>query len=161
MYFHICGRLLFLILEKWPSVGDALCLPTAYSPLVIEATCSKGPPRGLCRSFCCGKLTLGGVWQAWLSPSPVGCRMLLCVDANGWWLVGLGLWRLAAEPQGFPRTNAGSAVDSHSSVDSEACPLVGGAMPQPSVSDCLQMTVGSGSLQAAGLLIGGAVFLPS
>ena len=40
----VVGWLNFLTVEKWPSVGDILCVPTTYSLLVTRATCSRGVP---------------------------------------------------------------------------------------------------------------------
>ena len=123
---------------SWRS-GLLLEMPYAaqqHTLLLLSKLHALGVPlRGLCRSFCCGKLTLQGVWQAWLSPSPVGCQMLLCVDAGGWWLVGHSLLEAGCRTPGVPQDSCWfSRGQSHRSIDSEAyaCPLVGGAMPQPS-----------------------------
>ena len=40
----VVGWLHFLTVEKWPSVGDILCVPATYSLLVTRATCSRGAP---------------------------------------------------------------------------------------------------------------------
>ena len=51
---HIC----FLILEKWPFIGDILCIQAMCSSLVIRAICSRGAPMWLHTPFCCDRLTM-------------------------------------------------------------------------------------------------------
>ena len=41
---YVVGWLHFLTVEKWPSVGDILCVPATHSLLVTRATCSRGVP---------------------------------------------------------------------------------------------------------------------
>ena len=54
------GCLCFLTLEKWPFVGDILCVPAPQSPLVIRALCSRGAPY----VGCMGPSVVAG-WLLW------------------------------------------------------------------------------------------------
>lgn len=50
--FYVCGRfVMFLFLEKWPSVGDVLCVPAVYSSLVTQWPVPAGPRVG--SDLCC------------------------------------------------------------------------------------------------------------
>ena len=104
MYLVSC--LYFLILEKWPSVGDILWVPIANSPLVTRAICSRG-------SFyedCVGISVVASwlhqwsgrfiwPWSGWL-PGPAlyrGCQLLV----GGVWSWGSWL-----QNPGGPRASA-------------------------------------------------------
>ena len=40
---YVEGQLRFLTLEKWPSVGDVLCVPAVHSPLITKGQGPGGP----------------------------------------------------------------------------------------------------------------------
>ena len=63
-YFYVLGMsVTFLILEKWPYVGDILWNPATQSSLVTRALCSRGVPYMDCvcvaSSFVAGMITVG------------------------------------------------------------------------------------------------------
>ena len=87
---YLIGWLCVLTLEKWPFVGDVLCIPVVHLPLVTRAVCSRGV---LCLG-CMGPSVVAGwllweVWEVWLTPVLVGFQALLCVEAAIHWQVGL------------------------------------------------------------------------
>ena len=63
---YLLGWLRFPTLEKWPFVGDILCVQAAYSPLVTRAVCS----RGALYMGCTGP----SVVMSELGPKVAGCR---------------------------------------------------------------------------------------
>ena len=58
---YVVDWLCFLTLEKWPSVGDVLCVPAVHSPLVTQ-----GPG---------ASWSLGGIWPAF---ADLICRLRHC-----------------------------------------------------------------------------------
>ena len=70
VYLYILGSLLhFLILEKWPCLGDALWDPAACYPTVARAIFSGRYVDNVCPSLVVG-LTTVGVWVVWAGPQP-------------------------------------------------------------------------------------------
>ena len=58
IYTYLIGWLRFLILEKWPFIGDILRIQALCSYLVTRAICSRGAPMWLHASFCYDRLTM-------------------------------------------------------------------------------------------------------
>ena len=97
---YLEGWLYFLTLEMWPFIGDILCVPATYSPLVIRTICFRGAPYvgHVFPSIVVGCL-LWVVLQVWVAPVQLVARpclvwRLLLTDGWGW----VTRW-LAVEPQ--------------------------------------------------------------
>ena len=110
---YLVGRLCFPTLEKWSFVGDVLCNPVVYSPLVTSTVRSRDAPYVCCMSplvvVGCGLIDVASpvwlvarpclVWR-WPATSDWGwdTRWWLVVELHGvlvlvlahWW-AGLGL----------------------------------------------------------------------
>lgn len=90
--------LYFLTLEKWPFVGDILCIPVVHFLLGTRSLCSRGAP--LCGSFCCDGLTAMGGLVGAAALCLVGCQACTCAEATGCCWVGLH-HEWVVEPQEF------------------------------------------------------------
>ena len=75
-FMSIVDQLYFSTLDKWPSVGDVLCVLAVYSPFITEAKCSRGSPKRAARVLLCG-LIMQAVQQAWLVDMPCSIQILL------------------------------------------------------------------------------------
>lgn len=78
---YCVGWLCFLTLEKWPFVGDVLCIWAVYSPPIIRPRCS----RGALDVYCMNPL----LWWVFTVMDCLRGMAHPCSD----WLQGLFLWR--------------------------------------------------------------------
>lgn len=92
-------------MEKWPVVGDVLCILAAHSPLATRAICSRGVPYVGCVSpsvVAGGLVGVAGPWFGWVA--------LPCVEAAVCWLVGPDHEAAGCGILSGPRTYSGPRV---------------------------------------------------
>lgn len=106
---YVVRQLHFSSLEKWPSVGDFLCIPEVHFTLICQAICSRGSPKRAAYVLL-GRADYVGSLIGLAVSSLVACQVLPCTDAAGCCLAEPGHEAADCRTLGVPQATAGSLM---------------------------------------------------